>query len=237
MSKSQRMTRVERRRQQQRQKQLRAVGMMLIGIVILAVAVLGFSYAGRSATKLLDPPIIDHPSADMNAMGDPDAPVVVENYSSFRCSHCANFFVQSEQLFIENYVETGLVYYVYKPYHLDADRIETQASHAAMCAGEQGAFWDFHDMFFANFRTPYTAADFVDIAEYFELDVDAFEECYESEKYYDQIFQDTEKAIIELGISGTPYFVVNGEVALMGNEGYQALSAAVEAALTAVEAE
>jgi protein-disulfide isomerase len=237
MSKSQRMTRVERRRQQQRQKQLRAVGMMLIGVVILAVAVLGFSYAGRSAAELIEPQINDHPSADMNAMGDPNALVVVEEYSSFKCSHCANFFVESEQLFIENYVETGLVYFIYKPYHLDVNRIETQAAHAAMCAGEQGAFWDFHDMFFTNFRTPYTASDFDDIAEYFGLDVEAFEKCHESEKYYEQIFQDTEKAYLELGISGTPYFVVNGEVALMGNEGYQALSAAVEAALSAVEAE
>lgn len=237
MSKSQKMTRIERRKQQQRQRQLRAVGIIMIGVVVIAVAVLALSYAGRSAIALTDPQLNDHPDANMNALGDPNAPVVVEEYSSFKCSHCYNFFTESEQLFIENYVKTGLVYFVYKPYHLNVDRVETQGAHAAMCAGEQGAFWDLHDMLFSNFDTPYTPADLEDMARYFDLDMNAFRECHESGKYYDQIIQDTENAYLDLEISGTPSFVVNGEVAIVGNMGYQALADAVDAKLPADQPE
>jgi protein-disulfide isomerase len=237
MSKSPKISRIERRKQQQRQKQLRAVGMMMIGIVVIAVAVLVLSNAGKSVAALIDPQLNEHPEANMNALGDPNAPVVVEEFSSFKCSHCYNFFTESEQLFIQNYVKTGLVYYVYKPYHLDVDRIETQGSHAAMCAGEQGAFWDFHDMLFTNYSIPYTASNLDDIAEYFDLDLDAFEECHDSGKYYDQILQDTENAYLDLEITGTPTFVINGEVAIVGNEGYQALAQAVETALASVQSE
>jgi predicted DsbA family dithiol-disulfide isomerase len=92
-------------------------------------------------------------------------------------------------------------------------------------------------MLFTNYSIPYTASNLDDIAEYFDLDLDAFEECHDSGKYYDQILQDTENAYLDLEITGTPTFVINGEVAIVGNEGYQALAQAVETALASVQSE
>lgn len=237
MSKSTKAIRDARRQQQKRRDQARSIGMIIIGVVLVLGAIVGLAYAGEQAINLIDPPLREHPQASMNSVGDPDAPIVVENYSSFKCSHCFNFFTESEELFIQNYVATGLVYYVYQPYHFDVSRIETQASHAALCAGEQGAFWEMHDILFANFTVNYTSSTIVSMADYFDLDMDAFEDCQASGKYYDQILGETQRVASELGISGTPTFVINGEVAIVGNEGYQALANAVDAALAELENE
>ncbi|MEN8240845.1 MAG: thioredoxin domain-containing protein [Chloroflexota bacterium] len=237
MTNSQKSIRAERKQRAKRQKQTQSIGMIIIGLLILVGAGLGLSYAADRAIVLVDPPGYSHPSPDMNAIGNPDAPVVVYEYSSFACSHCYNFFTDSEGLFIQNYVETGLVYYIYMPYHTDPNRIDTIGAHAAMCAGEQGAFWDMHDMLFANFATGYTRANIDQMAEYFELDMAAYEACMDSEKYYEQIINDTQNAYVELGVEGTPSFIINGELAVIGNEGYQALANAVEAALETSGAE
>ena len=69
--------------------------------------------------------------------------------------------------------------------------------------------------------------------EYFNLDMDAFDACMESEKYYEQIIQDTQNAYLELEVTGTPTFVVNGVAAMVGNKGYQELAQVVEQALAA----
>ena len=237
MTNSQKSIRDQRRQRAKRQKQTQSIGMIIIGIVILVAVGLGLSYATDRAIVLLDPPGHSHPTPEMNAMGDPNAPVVVENYSSFACGHCYNFFSDSEGLFIENYVKTGLVYYIFQPYQTDSTQISSQASHASMCAGEQGAFWDLHDMIFANFSTGYTRSNLDDMAENFNLDLDAFDNCMDSDKYYDEIIQNTQSAYEDLGVDGTPTFVINGEVALVGNEGYAALSQAIELALATAQSD
>lgn len=233
-TKSVRKERIER---QKRQQQARSIGMIIIGVIIVLGVVVGLSYAGDIAVNLIEPPLRQHPQAEMNTLGDPNAPVVVENYSSFACLHCKNFFDQSEEKFIQNFVKTGLVYYVYKPYHFDKSRLETQASHAAMCAGEQGYFWKMHDMLFANFTNAYSKTNLDDMADYFGLDMDAFDACMASEKYYDPMIEESRAAVTELEITGTPTFVINGSVAIVGNEGYEALAQAVNAALAAVDSE
>jgi protein-disulfide isomerase len=236
MSKSTKAIRDARRQQQKRQDQVRSIGMIIIGIVIILGAGIGLAYAGGQAYSLVDPPIREHPQANMNAVGDPNAPVVVENYSSFACGHCYNFFLESEYLLIQNYVSAGLVYYVYKPYHNARIPLANESYHAALCAGEQGAFWEMHDILYANFNG-YTSRNIEDMAEYIGVDLDTFDSCMDSDKYYDQVILETQNVVTELEITGTPTFVVNGEVAVVGNEGYEALAQAINAALEAAQNE
>ena len=44
------------------------------------------------------------------SIGDPDAPVKVEQFSNFTCSHCRTFALESEDSFRDTYVDTGKVY-------------------------------------------------------------------------------------------------------------------------------
>jgi protein-disulfide isomerase len=158
----------------------------------------------------------------------------VEEYSSFGCGHCRDFFIESEGRLIQDYVATGVVYFVYKPYHSYGPPLPNQAYHAAFCAGEQGAFWEMHDLLFANFGT-FAVSSLTNMAERLELDMGPFNSCMRSEKYYDQVIEETQTVATELEISGTPTFVINGEVAIIGNEGYEALAQAIDAALEAAQ--
>jgi protein-disulfide isomerase len=235
MTKTQKSIRASRQQRAKRKKQTQSIGMIIIGVLILIGAGLGLSYAADQA--VISPPDRSHPSPNMNALGDPNAPVVVEEWSSFACGHCYDYFMDSEALFIENYVETGLVYYIYQPYHAEAGRLETQAAHAAMCAGDQGAFWDMHDIVFTYHKIGYTPAKLRSWAQDFALDMDIFDDCMDSRKYYQEIIDNTLAAYEDLEVTGTPSFVINGDLTIIGNEGYQALAQAVDAALEAASSE
>jgi protein-disulfide isomerase len=234
MNKTSRSTINEHRSQRRRKEQAKSIGLIIIGVLVLFGAGILHKVASENAVNVLVPEDRQHPMADGNALGDPNAPVKVEVYSSFGCGHCYNFYTESEQLFIQNYVETGLVYYVYQPFDGDPTSIYTIASNAALCAGDQEKFWEMHDILFANIGTRYVQSNIDQMAEEIGLDMETYNACMESNRYIDQIIQSTENAALEMGITGTPTFVVNGEIGMVGNEGYQTLAAVVEQALSAV---
>jgi protein-disulfide isomerase len=154
-------------------------------------------------------------------MGDPDAPVHVVEYSNFTCSHCANFFVESETMFIQDYVKTGKVYFTYIPYVSPQDTSGFKAAETAFCAGDQGKFWDMHDVLFSNFNfyvqnNGFSQRSLDLMAENVGLDMDALAACLDAGAYRDTIL-DAANAGTNAGVSGTPTFLVNG-VAVVGND-------------------
>jgi protein-disulfide isomerase len=234
MNTTSRSTIEEHRSQRRKKERARSIGVIIIGVLILFGAVILLKIASENAINLLVPEARLHPMADGNALGDPNAPVIVEVYSSFGCGHCYNFYDESEQRFIQNYVEPGLVYYIYQPFDGNPNSIYTKASNAAMCAGDQDKFWEMHDILYANIGTQYVQSTIDQMAEEIGLDMVAYDACMETNAYVEQIIQSTESAALELGITGTPTFVVNGEIGMVGNEGYQTLAAVVDQALAAV---
>lgn len=89
--------------------------------------------------------VANKPNAEL---GEPDAPVVLVEYSDFQCPWCTRFATQVLPL-IKPLIETGDVRYIYKHFPIlgDASIITAQA---AECAGKQGDFWSLHDWLFAN---------------------------------------------------------------------------------------
>ncbi len=85
------------------------------------------------------------------------------------------------------------------------------AAKAAYCAGDQNMYWEMHDMLFANVlgedADSFTDRRLSDIAEKTGLDMTKFDECYSSNKYKDQVFQDGKDALAA-GVQGTPGFVL-----------------------------
>jgi protein-disulfide isomerase len=114
-------------------------------------------------------------------------------------------------------VATGQVYYVYRHFpFLDDQAINKesdQAANASMCAAEQNRFWDYHDMLFANWngenQNAFSNNRLIAFAEALDLDMQAFNECFESNAYEEEI--DAELAEGQsIGIQGTPSVLVNG---------------------------
>jgi len=97
---------------------------------------------------------------------------------------------------------------VYRDYPLPMHPRAMPASEAAMCAHEQGKFWEYHDKIFANAQA-LEDANFKQHAADLGLDVAAFNLCYDSGKFRNPI-QAEFQAGSNLGVSGTPAFFING---------------------------
>ncbi len=80
---------------------------------------------------------------DWPSLGDPNAPVLMVEYSDFACPFCKRFAEQTKPSIISEFIDAGLVYFVRKDFIAVGGQ---KAAEAAHCAGEQGAYWEYHDI-------------------------------------------------------------------------------------------
>ncbi len=162
----------------------------------------------------LEPAAIDM-SNFAAAIGDPDAPVTIVEFTDYQCPFCQRHSTETMPALIANMIETGRVYYVVKDFPLDSIHAEARAgAMAARCAGEQDAYWQMHDAIFkaqSQWAEQGAGANaiFADIAASLELDVDAFTSCQESGRYDDQVQANVDEGV-SLGVRGTPFFFIDG---------------------------
>lgn len=80
-------------------------------------------------------------------LGDDNAPVTIVEYSDFACPFCARFATQTKPQIVEQYIESGQVRFVRKDFIAVGGN---KAAEAAHCAGDQGAYWEYHDLLIAR---------------------------------------------------------------------------------------
>ena len=219
--------REERRRKEQRNKMLIIGAATVVAVVLGAILIIpSLINANAPVGEIVQITPVAHPLEDGRALGPVDAKVTVDVFADFQCIACKGFSDSIEPLVIQNYVETGKIRYVYRHYPFLDDRSSVkesdQAANASMCALEQGRFWDYHAILFANFGEgtgAYTDKRLEAYAESLELDMTEFNACFKEKRYNDEIQQDIADATT-LGVSGTPTVFVNGK--LTGREGYVA---------------
>jgi protein-disulfide isomerase len=221
------ITRAERRQKIKRQKQMQSIGIMILGVLII---VGGIVIASFIKPKMAEAPNNNYTMVNGNSIGDPDAPVQIEVFSSFACIHCRNFAEETGPMIFETYAETGQIYFTYRSLNNPNDPAGI-AAQAAYCAGDQGKFWQMHDTIFANFsNTGYSLKGLNAMAENLNLDEDAFNECMETGKYIEQINADAQ-AGQAVGITGTPSFTLNGQLVAEGNRDYAFFQQQIDTAL------
>jgi protein-disulfide isomerase len=144
--------------------------------------------------------------------GNPKAPVVIVEFSDFQCTYC-----QSVQPTLKNLLTKyeGRVNLGYRDLPVRDIHPQAQlAAEAARCAGEQGQFWEYHDLLFAN-QNKLDNPGLVELARGLKLDEKQFDSCLSSGKYTQKIEEDRQAAL-RAGVSGTPGFFINGNM-LSGN--------------------
>lgn len=183
------------------------------------------------------------PMPDGTAVGDMNAPVLVEVWEDFQCPACRTYSAEVEPLIINNYVEPGHVRYVFRHFPFLDERVASnesqQSANASMCAAEQERFWDYHDMLFANWdgenRGAFSDKRLVAFAEALGLDMDSFNSCFQTNKYRDEIAQDKADGQ-QIEVAGTPSVFVNGQQLSPGFvPSYQDIATAIDAALLSSE--
>lgn len=98
---------------------------------------------------------------------------------------------------------------VFRDYPLSGHPVAFLAAQAADCAQDQGKYWEYHDLLFAN-QKDLTQAKLKEHAAQLKLDEKAFGECLDSGKYAPEVEKDKRDGMA-LGINSTPVFFVNGK--------------------------
>jgi len=193
----------------------------LIALAVIASASSGGAespHAGNSA------PVEVPLSPDDPVLGATDAPVTIISFEDFECPFCARFTADTEQSLIQNEIKEGLARLVWKDFPLSIHSRARLAHEAARCAQEQGKFWEYHDLLFAD-QSRLNLADLKARAGELNLDQAAFDSCLDSGKYRSLV----ERGIKEgsrAGVSGTPSFVINGTL-VSGALPYDVFSSAI----------
>ncbi|OGO19804.1 MAG: hypothetical protein A2Z14_08280 [Chloroflexi bacterium RBG_16_48_8] len=138
-------------------------------------------------------------------LGPEDAPVVIIEFSDFNCGYCSKWYRESLQPILDQYPEQ--IRFVYRDFPMLSESSVT-AAQAAQCAHEQNAFWDFHNAFFTR-DEPRSMDTYLLLAKEFNLNVEDFQECYESDRTMEEIENDARFAA-SVGIRVTPTFFIKG---------------------------
>src|SRR5690606_32168710 len=84
-------------------------------------------------------------------LGDPDAPIVMIEFTDYQCPFCRRHFIETFPQIQANYIDKGLVRYVFMEFPLNSIHPQAQlASEAALCANDQGAYAAMHDVLFGR---------------------------------------------------------------------------------------
>ena len=100
-----------------------------------------------------------------------------------------------------------------------------KAAEAAHCAGEQGKFWEFHDLLFEK-QDAIPTTNFAEHAKTLGLEVSTFQTCLDGRKYQEKVERNY-AAGVKAGVSGTPAFFINGRL-LSGAQPLEAFKAVID---------
>ncbi len=139
------------------------------------------------------------------SLGRPDAPVTLVEFTDFQCPFCRRHSLGTKQQLVEDYVDAGKLRYVQREFPIESLHPQAfKAAEAALCAGDQGQYWEIGARFFED-QTKLQPSDLLDHAEALGLDMASFKECVESGKYAPRVRADL-RAGQAAGVTGTPSF-------------------------------
>ncbi len=112
----------------------------------------------------------------------------------------------------------------FKHFPLRNHQLARPAAIAALAAGEQGKFWEYHDALFADY-SKINEQLFITIATKLELDIDQFNKSRTNPKFQTAINRDLQEAA-SIGVRGTPTIFINGK--LLRNRSLQGFESLIE---------
>ena len=138
--------------------------------------------------------------------GPATAPVTIVKFEDFHCPFCKKAQETAAQLMARFGNKVKLVH---RDFPIDSLHPQARKAHeAARCANEQGKFWQYHDLLYAN-APKASPEDLKTYAKEASLNLFNFEQCLTSGKYKGAVQKDVDEGT-RLGVNGTPSFFIDG---------------------------
>jgi len=187
-----------------------------------AVAAAETTPGGSAApTAAATDPVYDVTRYDVPEDGDPvygpdSAPITIIEFSDYECAYCIKWFKQVWPQLLQEYGDK--IRLVYRDFPLSSFHTNASpAAQAANCAGEQDAYWPYHDLLFSQ-QLALGTDTYLAYAKQLNLDETQYKECLDSGRAAAEVEADYEYAA-NLGVTGTPTFFING-MAIVGAQPY-----------------
>ncbi len=193
---------------QENNKDSMVIGLSIIAIIVLAVLVVNID-------KIFPPPEMPDPmeyagkslsaaTTGNIAVENPDAEVTIIEFSDFKCPWCKTASETVEKIVAEY---GDKIHFDFR--HMAGHPGSQILAEAVECAKAQGKFWEYHHILFS--RGMFTDSDLMDYAASLDMDVQRFEECLTNGEMALKVENDLKEAL-QMGITGTPTFVINGKI-------------------------
>jgi protein-disulfide isomerase len=140
--------------------------------------------------------------------GAKDQKIVLLEFSDFQCPYCAKAHQALKQFMTTHQNQVTLVYKFLPLTQIHPEAMSS--AKAAWAAGQQGKFWEFHNALFEN-QQKLGEPLYVATAKALNLDLKRFDQDRNSQAASAAIQKDVEMAE-KLGVTGTPFVVMNDQV-------------------------
>lgn len=191
----------------------------------LVLSLLAFSIAACSPAEA--DPLNAQPHD--RVLGQADAPVVIVEYASLTCGHCAQFHKEKFPE-IQKLIASGDVRYIFRD--MPWGNLAFAAAKIARCAPEE-RYFNFVDAFLEHqeewTHSPDPLAELKRLAALGGMDDAAVDACLADTDLHQQMNNDRQIASDVLNVQSTPTLFINGKP-IVGNQPWDVFAKAIEEA-------
>jgi protein-disulfide isomerase len=193
-------------------------GLVALAVVALCIAAYFVFFSGPASDAVPQEAQVSYAvTKDDRTLGSPKAPITMIEYAAPTCPICARFnndvFPQVKQ----HYIETGKIFYVFRVFPLQAADIAAEA--IARCMPTE-SYFPFIDLLYRNqpkwdpdgYQIPDVHAALLDMAKTAGMAPEKADSCINDRALTKRIEQVGLDAQSRYGVSGTPTFIINGQV-------------------------
>ncbi|MBS3089337.1 DsbA family protein [Candidatus Pacearchaeota archaeon] len=190
---------------------------LIISGVVIVILIAGLFTNGFGLFDNDEPENFNLEIGEAPVLGNPNAPVVIYEFSDFSCPACAlaagaNSIPNNPSWkaplpnIKKEYVDTGKAKLVFK--YFPGHGTGAEAHRVGWCLNDQGLFWKFHDEVFTQQENTGNLETMKSLALTIGANEKILDECLEQKKY-DSLLQKDRVLGASNGVKGTPAFFVN----------------------------
>ncbi len=197
---------------------------LLIPIVFLLGIGAGYLIWGSRTAGEVNSGYVFNPAGDSPSIGPAEAPVTIVEFGDYQCPFCTKWHNEVYKQLLAEY--PGKIRFVYRNFPLYSIHPGAEpAAEAAACAGDQNAFWRYHELLFTD-KYDLSSQGLQQYAFDLKLDMNAFSNCLTSHRYQNAVMKDYQEAA-NIGVQSTPTFFING-FQLVGAQPYEAFKSVID---------